>query len=346
MNIVIGGGVGEHGRNCFYVEGQQASIMVDCGIMSEGDAHPYPRLTAEQISRVNWLLLTHSHQDHTAAYPWLVSQGFRGQVLASEETFAQLPFEVEKPCVIEAGQGLDLEQDLHVSCGRSGHCVGSLWYEIDFQGRRLLFSGDYTEDTLLYACDKLRGHWADIAFLDSSRNPVFGSAEALQMQILRAVTNTIREGRPVILPVPRHGRGLELMQLLYGIGHFRLDEDSQAARDAIPFQQEWFKQPLKDASSQGGSIYFIADTQLKKPGNRVLAERLVAEGGLLLLTGHAEDNSFSMRFVKRGEASIISYPTHASDRAVDLLCSLNSFAQVVRTHSERHPDPGPIILAD
>ncbi|NLD34758.1 MAG: MBL fold metallo-hydrolase [Clostridiales bacterium] len=339
MHIIIGGGIGEHGRNCLYIQGADGAFIVDCGLMAS-DANPYPRLSAEQIRRAKWLLLTHSHQDHAGAYPWLVQQGFDGVTVASEETFAQLPFEVSNRLAIAPEQTLALDGGLQVSCGRSGHCVGSLWFEVDFERKRLFFSGDYTEDTLLYACDKVRGRWADVAFLDCGRDIALGSAEALQHRILQVVSETVHAGRAVILPVPRFGRGLELMQLLHGIGHFRLDEDSQAARDSVALHPDWFKAPLKDASSPGGSIYFIADTQLKRPGNRVTAERLLHDEALILLTGHSDDNSFSLKLLRTDKALFIPYPTHASDRTVELLGELNSFPRIIRTHTDRHTSPG------
>lgn len=343
MHIHIAGGIGEHGRNSLYIQGDTLSFLVDCGLMT-GDADPNPRLSQEQIRSARYLLLTHSHQDHSGAYPWLKENGFAGTVIASAATLEQLRFPVDHAVTIQPGQELKLPQDLSIRCGRSGHAIGSLWFEVDLEDKRLLFSGDYTEDTLLYACDKLRGRWANLAFLDSARDSSLGSAEVLQARLLKLVSDTVLSGRPVILPVPRHGRGLELMQLLSGRGHIRLDEASQKEKDSIPRYPEWFKTQLKESFSLGGSIYFIADTQLKQPGNRVLCERLLHEDAQIIFTGHVQEGSFAMRLLKMGQATVIPYPTHASDRTVDLLGGVNDFEQVVRTHTARHQSPGDIRL--
>ena len=45
MRVTFAGGVGEHGRNCFLVEGETLSFLVDCGRMA-GAQDPYPALTA------------------------------------------------------------------------------------------------------------------------------------------------------------------------------------------------------------------------------------------------------------------------------------------------------------
>ena len=89
MNFIVGGGVHEHGRNCFYVEAD-INYIVDCGIM-RGAEKPYPRLTPEQIKSAKYLFLTHMHEDHIGAFGWLVKNGFCGLVVASEETLAALP---------------------------------------------------------------------------------------------------------------------------------------------------------------------------------------------------------------------------------------------------------------
>ena len=31
MEVLIAGGVGEHGRNCFFVKGERICFLVDCG---------------------------------------------------------------------------------------------------------------------------------------------------------------------------------------------------------------------------------------------------------------------------------------------------------------------------
>lgn len=35
LSVEILGGVGEYGRNCFYIENQRQAILLDCGIMKD-----------------------------------------------------------------------------------------------------------------------------------------------------------------------------------------------------------------------------------------------------------------------------------------------------------------------
>lgn len=94
MKLYIAGGVGEHGRNCFLVNGESISFLVDCGKMADTPLDPYPRLTKEQITNLDACIPHASHTaDHTGAIPWLYENGFNGTVHAcSDETLRQLPF--------------------------------------------------------------------------------------------------------------------------------------------------------------------------------------------------------------------------------------------------------------
>ena len=91
MELYIAGGVGEHGRNCFYLQQGEDAVLVDCGLLA-GSADSLPRLSAAQIRRLRAVFLTHSHADHTGALPWLCRQGYTGPVIATTPTLQQLPF--------------------------------------------------------------------------------------------------------------------------------------------------------------------------------------------------------------------------------------------------------------
>ena len=185
MEVFLAGGVGEHGRNCFYVRGKELCFLVDCGKMA-GSKQPYPKLTPEQIRSLQYVFLTHSHADHTGALPWLIEQGFSGTVAASEETFDQLPFSLPNTVPLRSFQ---LPMGLKLRWGRSGHCPGSVWYEFRLEKQTLLFSGDYTESSLLYPADPIRRVRAELAVVDCAygadpRSPAVLRFDLLTMLLL------------------------------------------------------------------------------------------------------------------------------------------------------------------
>ncbi len=73
------GGMGEIGLNCQLWKGPQGTVMVDCGLMFPDDSHLgvdviIPRF--DKLLEINEKLLgiviTHGHEDHIGALPWLV----------------------------------------------------------------------------------------------------------------------------------------------------------------------------------------------------------------------------------------------------------------------------------
>ena len=65
QKLVLKGGYGEHGRNCYLVEYKQDHyVMLDCGIL-DTDSDPYPRLSKDEVKKIDYLILSHAHKDHT-----------------------------------------------------------------------------------------------------------------------------------------------------------------------------------------------------------------------------------------------------------------------------------------
>lgn len=78
VEVLLLGGVGEFGMNAMAVRCGAASILVDAGVTFPGPEHlgvdlviPDPRSAAAAIGPVSALFLTHGHEDHIGAVPWL-----------------------------------------------------------------------------------------------------------------------------------------------------------------------------------------------------------------------------------------------------------------------------------
>ena len=221
MQITIAGGCGDFGRSCFFVEGERHAFIVDAGTSTDGRDR-VPDLTAEQVARAEYLFVTHSHRDHTGAIGYFESLGFAGSVLLTNQTYRQMKEKPGNTMILDStAPELELERDFSFRWGRSGHCAGSVWYDISCEGKKLFFSGDYRSDDPFYVCDDAEGKTADVAVLDVAY-PGDRTGADMRRSVLDKILELVWRGKPLLLPVPHFGRGLSIAAYFRNKGNMEI----------------------------------------------------------------------------------------------------------------------------
>ena len=300
-----------------------------------------------QARGLDFVFLTHSHADHTGALAWLAGLGCTATVVATSATLSQvgrLPFPTV--CLENNPPPAGLE----LGWGRAGHCAGSVWYAFGLEGERLFFSGDYTEHSPVYAVDPVRGQTARLAVLDSAYGAEPRGDDAMRQDFLDAVCPYVDAGRPVLFPVPRYGRGQEMLCLLsgrwpeipvYGDTHFQkqvaaLSRDHRWVRpQARDFLQKLEVHPLEERLPRTG-FCFLSGPQLRSAKAAALAGAFAGAGGVIL-TGAVERNSCAERLMAEHKAEFCRIPVHCTDAARRALQNENHFARVVPYHTAAWP---------
>ena len=88
-------------RHCYFVEGETASFIMDCGYQRCYRGDELLHLLPEQIRAARYLFLSHSHENQSGALPYLLANGFTGRVVLTTETARQLPLGIDDPLVLE-----------------------------------------------------------------------------------------------------------------------------------------------------------------------------------------------------------------------------------------------------
>jgi len=234
----------------FLLETPTLTILIDAG-MFQGVKDLRMRNwedLAFDASKIDFILLTHGHLDHTGYLPRLVKQGFSGPILstapslaiteiilrdsgkiheeeaekANKENYTKhhpaKPFytirDAEKTLplfrAVEKDDWVQLNKDIRCRFRFNGHIIGATFIEMDIYEKRFVFSGDIGRpiDPLLAAPEKPR--WADYLFLESTYGNKLHPEEGVSEKLIELVKKTIHERGTLIIP----SFAVERLQLL------------------------------------------------------------------------------------------------------------------------------------
>ena len=363
MKMYVAGGCCEHGRNCFLIKTDHLSFLVDAGIMRTDSADPYPSLSEEQIKSLDYVFFTHCHGDHTGAALWLYEKGFRGRMAASRFTFENIPGMRGNFLVLEelgtAGEPIELPGGLSIVWGRSGHCIGGVWFLFSIEGRRMLFTGDYCEKTVAYRRDRIRGISADLAVIDCAYGTQKGSGSENRLAFYNLVEECIAARQVMFFPVPSHGRGLDIIRAMVerGVPVYADKRQIEEIR-SVPDAEFYLRRKLRKATDRevmplseypvmlfspekkaahAGPLPFgalvVSDTQLSDHKNRDAALAVRDAGGRIILTGKHNEGSFSRMLIETGQATFSRISVHQNIDDLEHLVRKNSFRVVIPYHS-------------
>jgi len=229
------GGSGEEARNCFCVSAEGKRFLLDCGVLREIGAtgQVYPLITKEIASSIDAVFLSHAHEDHCAALPYLYELGYRGPVFCHAETMSLvknfmrkwvsyvkekggiLPFDENNIDLLDFHPlelGINEISEVQVLAGRSAHMLGSLWYHFDFRNTTLLYTGDICFDSQLLKADEVPT--CDILITDAAYAARTIDQKQQYENILASIYKTLGKNGTVLLPVPSNGRGIDLFLYL------------------------------------------------------------------------------------------------------------------------------------
>lgn len=167
-----------------FPDGETVRFVVDCGLFQEHEYDELNHTLPFYSEHIDFCLITHVHVDHVARLPYMVKDGFRNPIYATETTSKLLPLalsdsfkvlnhvskrknvkclysEVDvdktlaliKPC--EFNEMIDVHPNIRVTFFSNGHLVGAALILVQiscygYEDINLLFTGDYNNKNMFF----------------------------------------------------------------------------------------------------------------------------------------------------------------------------------------------------
>ncbi len=226
LRIVALGGLGEIGRNMAVLEIDGRLLIVDCGVLFPEESQPGVDLIlpdfsyiAERLGEVEAIILTHGHEDHIGAVPFLLRMRGDIPLLGSRLTLAMVEAKLREHRIsaysMEVREG-QREQVGPFDCEflAVNHSIpDALAVAIRTRAGTLVHTGDFKMDQLpldgritdLRGMARLADEGIDLAMVDSTNAevPGFVTAEADIAPVLDRVFHRAR-GRIIVASFASH----------------------------------------------------------------------------------------------------------------------------------------------
>jgi len=227
--------------SCFLLEVRGINILIDCGFFQE-DTLEYLNYEpfAFNPKKIDFVILTHAHLDHSALIPKLFGEGFKGKVITTTSTKDLLEImlldalKVQKnehykePLyddeniykalksteVLKYNQVLNLK-GINLTFYDAGHILGSASVKLEIDGKSIVFSGDIGRKNYPILRDPEPPSQAEWLVMESTYgNRMHKTLNQSIDELLQAIKETFKRGGNVIIPAFAVGRTQDLLYIL------------------------------------------------------------------------------------------------------------------------------------
>ena len=252
IRVTALGGYAEVGRSCSLLQTGESSILIDCGINvgSNSPNNTFPRFDLPEfdVEKLDAVVISHAHLDHSGFVPYLFKYGYNGAVYATRPTRdlmtmlqidyldvakkegKTLPYEkkditstVLHTVVLDYGEVTDISPDIRLTFHNAGHIVGSAIPHLHVgEGvYNLAFAQDikFAKSNLLDPANA-RFPRLETLFIESTYGKpqdILPPRVECEKQLRNIILDTINKGGKVLIPVLAVGRAQEILVVLEGL---------------------------------------------------------------------------------------------------------------------------------
>lgn len=268
MELTFLGATGTVTGSKYLLKSGDKQILIDCGLfqgLKQLRLRNWAKLPVNP-ARIDAVVLTHAHIDHSGYLPVLVKNGFAGKVYCSEGTAdlckIMLPdsahlqeeeaeyanrrgFSKHHPALplynqedaenalklfvpVSFEQDVDLGDGLTLRLSPNGHILGSAFVRIHDKKTSVLFSGDVGRPNDILMRPPVRIKQADYLLIESTYGNRLHEHDDPKVKLAAIINKTVKRKGVVVIPVFAVGRAQELLYYIHQL------KASGAIADDIP----------------------------------------------------------------------------------------------------------------
>jgi metallo-beta-lactamase family protein len=255
MELTFLGATGTVTGSKYLLKSGTKHILIDCGLFQGLKQLRLKNSSKLPINpaKIDAVVLTHAHIDHSGYLPLLVKNGFSGKVYCSEGTAdlckIMLPdsahlqeeeaeyanrrgFSKHHPALplytkedaenalalltpVSFEQDVDLGDGLTLRLSPSGHILGSAFVRIHNQKTSVLFSGDIGRENDILMKPPVRIKQADYLLVESTYGNRLHQNDDPKIKLAAIINKTVKRKGVVVIPVFAVGRAQELLYYIH-----------------------------------------------------------------------------------------------------------------------------------
>lgn len=239
----------------YLIQTNQVKLLVDCGLYQgykELRLRNWDPLPIDP-KKIDYVILTHAHIDHSGYIPLLIKNGFRGKILCTEATkdlcsillpdsghlheedayyanrkgyskhHPALPLYTEKEAedslkyfhTVSFEDRIQIAKNLYVTFYYGGHILGASFVRLEHESTSLLFSGDLgrPNDPLMFAPKEPPS--SDFLVIESTYGDRIHDKTDPSIQMKAIINRTVKRGGSIIIPSFAVGRTQSLLYYLH-----------------------------------------------------------------------------------------------------------------------------------
>lgn len=222
-------------------------IAVDCGLFQERENDNYNKDFPFDAEKLDYVLITHNHVDHTGRLPLLVKKGFKGEILCTPATKMLLPLALTDSCKVlrdtarrnnvkslyseedvfetialirsvEFEETIKLNRYIKVTFFKNGHLLGAAMILVQIQYEdeetiNLLFTGDYNNSNIFFDVPELP-KWVRKLPVTVVQESTYGDMDSGEIMHCFKQNIADKKDGTIIIPVFSLGRCQEILKIL------------------------------------------------------------------------------------------------------------------------------------